>query len=347
MSCPNLIERNVKALTRAQLPPFCKNKLNYNMAKIGKLKPIPKNEPKNTLGGSLKDNGFDRFPGTRVSYTPFKDIGGKYRTGLDPDASYLRNLTEEDQKIEKARIKADLKRLQNETSFDLSPKSDYYNVNSSAPDGEKVTRVFLNSDGITLNLENPEEEITWHWLKAHPAIAPSLEKYKRGEAFSGALFYVEDSEEENRLEFNRLSKIDKAISDFRNLSPTRQRQVCRMLGIYADANTKPEELYLQVHTLLNSNKVTSGKYQGSDPVNIFNGVLSIDLEMANVKDLIAQAIQHAVWYVKKQTGAVYEGENKIADNLDELEVRLSQKANQDELLALEVKLRTKKILIDS
>jgi dTDP-glucose pyrophosphorylase len=69
--------------------------------------------------------------------------------------------------------------------------------------------------------------------------------------------------------------------------------------------------------------------------------------MANVKDLIAQAIQHAVWYVKKQTGAVYEGENKIADNLDELEVRLSQKANQDELLALEVKLRTKKILIDS
>jgi len=51
--------------------------------RIGKITSIKKeysNEYKQTLAGSLAANGYGRFPGSKVTFVPWKDTNGEYRT---------------------------------------------------------------------------------------------------------------------------------------------------------------------------------------------------------------------------------------------------------------------------
>ena len=64
--------------------------------------------------------------------------------------------------------------------------------------------------------------------------------------------------------------------------------------------------------------------------------------LLHIKDLVKQAIAHSV-YRLKPNGKVYEGEFEIAKDEDDLVKFLADEDNQDELLTLEGKLKTKKI----
>ena len=64
--------------------------------------------------------------------------------------------------------------------------------------------------------------------------------------------------------------------------------------------------------------------------------------MLHIKDLVKQAITHSIYRVKP-SGKVYEGEFEIAKDEEDLVKFLIDDDNQDELITLEGKLKTKKL----
>jgi hypothetical protein len=64
--------------------------------------------------------------------------------------------------------------------------------------------------------------------------------------------------------------------------------------------------------------------------------------LLHIKDLVKQAITHSIYRVKPN-GKVYEGEFEVAKDEEDLVKFLANDDNQDELLVLEGKLKTKKL----
>ena len=64
--------------------------------------------------------------------------------------------------------------------------------------------------------------------------------------------------------------------------------------------------------------------------------------LLHIKDLVKQAISHSIYRVKPN-GKIYEGEFEVASDEEELVKFLADDDNQDELLTLEGKLKTKKL----
>ena len=65
------------------------------MGKIGKISTIKKeynNSQLQTMQGGLATKGLTRIPGTGVFKYPYKELDGQYRTGLDPNAAYIRRI---------------------------------------------------------------------------------------------------------------------------------------------------------------------------------------------------------------------------------------------------------------
>jgi hypothetical protein len=64
--------------------------------------------------------------------------------------------------------------------------------------------------------------------------------------------------------------------------------------------------------------------------------------LLHIKDLVKQAVAHSIYRIKPN-GKVYEGEFEIAKDEEDLIKFLADDDNQDELLVLEGKLKTKKL----
>jgi hypothetical protein len=64
--------------------------------------------------------------------------------------------------------------------------------------------------------------------------------------------------------------------------------------------------------------------------------------LLHIKDLVKQAIAHSV-YRAKPNGKIYEGEFEVAKDEDELVKHLADDDNQEDLITLEQKLKTKKL----
>lgn len=79
------------------------------MGKIGKISTIKKeynNSQLQTLQGGLSQKGMTRIPGTGVFKYPYKEVSGKYRTGLDKDAQYIQRIQD------KAEREAEIERVE-------------------------------------------------------------------------------------------------------------------------------------------------------------------------------------------------------------------------------------------
>jgi hypothetical protein len=64
--------------------------------------------------------------------------------------------------------------------------------------------------------------------------------------------------------------------------------------------------------------------------------------LLHIKDLVGQAIAHSI-YRMKPDGKIYEGDYQVAKDEDDLIRFLVDDDNQDMLITLEQKLKTKKI----
>jgi hypothetical protein len=319
------------------------------MARIGKISTIKReysNSGMQTMESGLAQKGMTRVPGTGVFKYPYKELDGKYRTGLDPDAAYLRRIKDPlEKEIEIKRITELKRRLQDRLGdIDLGPRSTFWNhsLSTSTDDALHVRPVKLMDGDNFFDFSSPMQELAFSWLRVHPTIASSYQAWERGDYPADTQFYVVDEDVENKMVYKKKQLINKAITKFDSMTPERRKKVARLLGLPVTDNTPEDSVYNQVDTLLKQTEFKSGKYQGLSTVEVFNRFADMDNKLLHIKDLVKQALAHSIYRIKPN-GRVYEGEYEVATDEDELVKILVDDDRQEDLLTLEGKLKGKKI----
>jgi hypothetical protein len=319
------------------------------MGKTGKISTIKReynNSQLQTMDSGLSQKGMTRIPGTGVFKYPYKELDGKYRTGLDETAAYIKRIQDPlEKELEIERVKALRTRLENEIGdIDLGPRSSFWNygLSLSTDDQTHVQSVKLLDGDNYFDLSVPFQEIAFSWLRVHPTIASSYQAWERGEYAADTQFYVVDDEIENAVIFKKKQLINKAIVKFDSMTPEKKRKVARLLGLPVSEDTKEEVVYNQVDNVLKQTEFKNGKYSGLSPVEVFNRFADMKESLLHIKDLVKQATAHSIYRIKPN-GKVYEGEFEIAKDEEDLIKFLADDDNQDELLVLEGKLKTKKL----
>ena len=319
------------------------------MAKTGKISTIKReynSSQLQTMDSGLSQKGMTRIPGTGVFKYPYKELDGKYRTGLDPDATYIRRIADPTEKeLEIERVKNLREKLERELGdIDLGPRSLFWNygLSTSTDDQTHVQPVKLLDGDNYFDLGVPFQEIAFSWLRVHPTIASSHQAWERGEYPAETQFYVVDDEIENAVIYKKKQLINKAIVKFDSMTPDKKRKVARLLGLPVTEETKEEVVYNLVDNVLKQTEFKNGKYSGLNPVEVFNRFANMKDDLLHIKDLVKQATAHSVYRIKPN-GKVYEGEFEIAKDEQDLIKFLADDDNQDELLVLEGKLKTKKL----
>ena len=319
------------------------------MGKIGKISTIKKeynSSQLQTLQSGLASQGMTRIPGTGVFKYPYKELDGKYRTGLDPEAGYIKRIqdpTEKELEIERVTKLRD--KLQAALGdVDLGPRSKFWNygLSTGLTDSLHVKAVKLLAGDNLYDLSIPIQELSFAWLRVHPTIASSYQAWERGEFPANTQFYVVNDEIESAIVYKKKQSINKAIIKFDAMSPDKKRKVARLLGLPVTSNTKEEVVYNQVDNMLKQSEMKSGAYKGLNPVEVFNRFADMKDNLLHIKDLIKEAIQHSIYRVKP-SGKIYEGDYEVAMDEDELVKYLVDEDHQDDLLVLEKKLKSKKL----
>lgn len=319
------------------------------MGKLGKVSTIKKqynSSQLQTMDSNLANLGMTRIPGTGVFKYPYKELDGKYRTGLDPDAGYIRRIqdpTEKELEIERVTELRD--KLQSKLGdIDLGPRAKFWNyaLSTGVNDSLHVQPVKLLDGDNLFDLNQPLQELAFAWLRVHPTIASSYQAWERGEFPADTQFYVVNDDIENAIVYKKKQLINKAIIKFDSMSPEKKKKVARLLGLPVTDETKEEVVYNQVDNMLKQSEMKSGTFKGLNPVEVFNRFADMKENLLHIKDLVKQAIQHSIYRVKPN-GRVFEGEYEIAKEEEELIKFLADEDNQDELLVLEGKLKTKKL----
>jgi hypothetical protein len=319
------------------------------MAKTGKISTIKReynNSQLQTMDSGLSQKGMTRIPGTGVFKYPYKELDGKYRTGLDETAAYIRRIQDPlERELEIERVKTLRKKLENEIGdIDLGPRSTFWNygLSLSTDDQTHVQSVKLLDGDNYFDLSVPFQEIAFSWLRVHPTIASSYQAWERGEYAADTQFYVVDDEIENAVIFKKKQLINKAIVKFDSMTPEKKRKVARLLGLPVSEDSKEEVVYNLVDNVLKQTELKGGNYSGLSPVEVFNRFADMKESLLHIKDLVKQAVAHSIYRIKPN-GKVYEGEFEIAKDEEDLIRFLADDDNQDELLVLEGKLKTKKL----
>jgi hypothetical protein len=319
------------------------------MGKTGKISTIKReynSSQLQTMDSGLAQKGMTRIPGTGVFKYPYKELDGKYRTGLDPDAAYIRRIKDDtERELEIERVTALKAKLENEIGdIDLGPRSKFWNYGLSlSPDDQTHVQAVKLMDGDNyFDLSNAFQEIAFSWLRVHPTIASSHQAWERGEYPAETQFYVVDDEIENAVIFKKKQLINKAIVKFDSMTPEKKRKVARLLGLPVSEDSKEEVVYNLVDNVLKQTEFKNGKYSGLNPVEVFNRFADMKESLLHIKDLVKQAVAHSIYRIKPN-GKVYEGEFEIAKDEEDLIKFLADDDNQDELLVLEGKLKTKKL----
>ena len=319
------------------------------MGKVGKISTIKReynSSQLQTLQSGLAAKGMTRIPGTGVFKYPYKELDGKYRTGLDPDAGYIKRIqdpTEKELEIERVTKLRD--KLQAALGdVDLGPRSKFWNygLSTGLNDSLHVKAVKLLDGDNLYDLTVPIQELSFAWLRVHPTIASSYQAWERGEYPADTQFYVVNDEIESQIVYKKKQSINKAIIKFDQMSMEKKRKVARLLGLPVTSDSKEEVVYNLVDNMLKQSEVKSGSFKGLNPVEVFSRFADMKDNLLHIKDLIKQAIQHSIYRVKP-SGKIYEGEYEVAMDEDELVKYLVDEDHQDDLIVLEKKLKSKKL----
>ena len=298
-----------------------------------------------TMDSELNKKGMTRIPGTGVFKFPYKEIDGKYRTGLDPDANYIRRISDEtERELEIERVTELRDKLEQELGVDLGPRAEFWNYGRSkgTSDQVHVQPVKLMDGDNYYDLEVSYQELTFSWLRVHPTIASSLQDWERGDFPADTQFYVVDKAKENAILYRKKQIINKAIVKLDEMIPSRRIKVARLLGLPVIDDTPEEFVYNQIDNVLKQTEFKKGKYKGLDPVRIFTSFADMKEDLLHIKDLVKQAVQHSIYRIQA-SGRVYEGELEISTSEEELVKYLSDKNSQEDLIILEDKLKAKKL----
>lgn len=312
---------------------------------IGKILPIKREGSGNAFLNSLLKYNRTRFPGVGVYVTPFQSANGRYRVAFDdedPELNRIRSKKERD--FERQRRKEIRERLERLTGLDLRATSDYWDYTKSQGSGDRshASMVKLIDGENIFDLSDPYNEITFSWLKVHPIVAPSYDAVLKG-VNSFVQFYVYDEEEEIRKEYNRKTIINKAIMKLNNLTPDSRKKVAKLLGLPVVDESSDDYVYNQLDTLIKEVEFKSGKYIGLSTIDMFERFADLDIDVLNTRALIEDAITYNVY--RERPDGIYEGNNRIGSNKEEVALKLLDPGNQSDLIALHEKVKAKKLQV--
>lgn len=325
------------------------------MGKIGKISPIKRKystEQGQSLATSLSDKGYTMFPGTVKGMVPYKEKNGDYRTGLDPEALYIKRMMIADKeagKQEIARVTALRDELKDLTGINLSSKAKYYaDMFNPATFGSSEAAVYvrLEDKANLFNLSNAQEAITFAWLRVHPEVAPTYDAWERNISsyrcplISTCQFFVDDEEYESEVAYKHKNTINKAVNALTNMSPTRQLKVAKLLNLPVTYNSKPEVVYNELDNYIKSLD-TVGKGKKVMHVANFTAISKMTDDNLDVRFRIKEAVDLNVYRFGK-AGKLYEGEVLVADSEDELVEYLTNTKNQEDYLSLQKKISNAK-----
>ncbi len=314
--------------------------------KVGKISTIKKEPNPNvySLEGSLSRLGFQRFPSTGIRIEVYMEPNGKYRTGLDEDALYIRDIKDKDLRdLEIARVKALREHLEAKTGLDLSPNSPYYaKRNDDNYSSKKAQRIRLMDGDNVFNLEDDYQAITYAWVRVHPSIASSYQAWLRGDYPPRTQFFVNDEDIENEVLYKKKAVINKAVVELDKMSLEKRKKVARLLGLPVTDNSREQLVYNVLDTFIKQGEVSGGKFSGAQSVDLFNKFVAMNDEILNTKHLVSDLLRHSIIRIKR--GRLYEGEVEVAKSEDELVERLLTPKYQDDYMAYQEKLKALKTI---
>lgn len=319
------------------------------MGKVGIIAVIPKeySAEHSPYEASLRQRGFSRAPGTAKYVYPYKEMSGEYRTGLNPNAHYLKRIKDEEERNRQiSKIEERMKLISEYfgPEFDFGPRSSYYNHSLSTGDRDEkhTSGVKLKDVDNIFNLDDPKQLLTFAWLSALPTIASSYEAYLRGDYPAETEFYVKEEDVEAEIKYRKKLAINRAINKLDALSPTKMVKVARMLGLGISENTKHEKIYNLLDDFIKSGEAKSGDYKGVDSIDVFSRFVDMNDDTLYAKDIVKQALNLNV-VRKGRGGRIEEGGVEVAVSEEEYVTWLLDE--QRELLALEEKVKQKKSLL--
>lgn len=315
------------------------------MGKTIKISPIEKSYSPSfrTMESSLGAKGMTTSPGTYKKFSPQREADGRYRTGIDKTATWIKALEPEEQEAEFQfidRLVAKLKDYYGD-KVDFGPRSKVWQPFS----GEEVTvsLIPLGNEPVLLNPDiNAQDLLNYCWIRVDKRIARSSESYMRGEC-PNCQFYVENEEIEARTQFAKNKLESKALVDFEKLTPTKQKQMARLVGLPISDNSTEESTYNMMYAFLKQKEVGIGNNKGKSPIIMFNELIRLSDDRLYAKDLVEQAIRHNI-YREGQGDKIVEGNETIAGSKDDLVNQLLDENNQRQLLALEARVKNKKMI---
>lgn len=306
------------------------------MAKIGTISVIPKDFDSAfpTMEKSLRANGMSMFPGTYKMLFPHKELSGKRRTGLDPNAQYIQNIKDVAAKeVEQERVAKLRDELQLLLDLDLSPTSKYW---------DKMEPAKLGDEDNIFNLDNPNHAVMFAWLRVHPTIASSLEAYTRGEYHPDTHFYVKDKDLEETIVYNKKKQLNEAIRKIDSYSLEKRQKIARLVGIPVSSETKEEFVYNALDTFLRNETIKSGPYKDQSSLAIFTRFSQLDDQALYIKDLVDSAVTHQI-YREGKTGRIMEGDVTKWTSKDAMFKYFMSDENQRDLIELEDRIKAKAI----
>lgn len=289
-------------------------------------------EPSNlrTLEGSLFKEGLNFVPGTVRKFFPRVDSRGIIRTGLDENSIKIRTI--EDDKVREQEFQRVLKlREYYESILDeaLDPTSTFYNeIKDSGYNLEDSDNIF--------NMENPREAVNFYWLLETEMVAPSVDYIESGKMDSNIVkFYVYDGEVDTKTTFERKKRINTAIATLDTMSPIKRKSVQKLIGLGLSASAGEEEVYNAIDEYLR----TPANALGTDPIEVFNRIISYSEDLLDVKSLVKDLIDQNIVRVKGTI--VYEGDHVWAKTIEEFELYLADPKHTEEYEAFKEKLRNR------
>lgn len=323
-----------------------------NLNSVGVISPIRKefsDAGGPSMASSLSKQGMNMFPGTAIILTPFKERDGSYRTGLDPEAFYIKAMEKpfpEEAEAEKKRVTAYRDRVAGMTGLELGSRSDYYtkmfDTNMYGTPNVAV-HLKLFDQKNTFNLRDVQAALTYYWARVHPDIAPSYNTWKENKPSarcpypSQCKFFVEEFEVENALTYNQKTAINKAIASLENMNDVRQKKIAVLLGLPVGFSSTKEVVYNELDNFI---KATTS-VGTTNNVDKFNQVVQLQDAVFETKFLVKEAISTGVYRVAK-FGKIFNGQIELANSEEDVVNYLLDPKNQEELLNLKEQVRQKR-----
>lgn len=308
---------------------------------IGKISTVKRSVEDATVNGiqaSLQQKGLTRYPGTKVRIAPFKESNGSYRTGLDPDAFYIKKMSPEEAEIERAKV-SELRDIATEMygGVALGARDPFYTdmFNSKYMGSDQRCPLGVLKDGDNVfNLDIKEELIVYSYLRAHPEVAPSADALLSGN-YPRCTFFINDSDVESERAYKSRSTINKAIGILDVMSLEKRRKVARVLGLPVVESTKESVVY---NTLDKYIKDTENP-RSTGHAEMFIKYSEMKDDNLMIMDTIKQCLVYNV--LRNQGGAIYRGESMVAGSEQEAVKYYLNPKKQQEFLVLQDELKLK------